>query len=66
MYVHSEPKGWAKWLALIEWWYNTTYHSASQMPPYEVVYNQPLLYIYLIYQASHPIPQWTDQCKNES
>ena len=23
------------WLPFAEWWYNTSYHTASQMPPYE-------------------------------
>lgn len=29
------------WLSLAQWWYNTTYHTATHMTPYEVVYNQP-------------------------
>jgi len=32
---------WSKWLPLAEWWYNTTFHSATELTPYEVVYNQP-------------------------
>lgn len=35
------PSEWCKWLPVAEWWYNTTYHSASHLTPYEVVYNQP-------------------------
>ena len=30
-----------KWLPLAEWWYNTSYHTASKMTPYEVVYGKP-------------------------
>lgn len=26
---------------LAEWWYNTTYHPALQLTPYEVIYGQP-------------------------
>jgi hypothetical protein len=29
---------WAQWIPLVEWWYNTTYHGATKMRPYEVVY----------------------------
>lgn len=36
----DRPKEWAKWLPLAEWWYNTTYHSAIIMTPYEVLYGQ--------------------------
>ena len=28
------------WLPLVEWWYNTTYHAATKMTPYEVVYGK--------------------------
>ena len=35
------PKTWSKWLALAEWWYNTTYHSAIKSTPFEIVYGQP-------------------------
>jgi len=25
----DEPKEWSKWLPMAQWWYNTTYHSAT-------------------------------------
>jgi hypothetical protein len=31
---------WAQWLPLVEWWYNTSYHVATRMTPFEVVYGQ--------------------------
>ncbi|KAK9748954.1 hypothetical protein RND81_02G092500 [Saponaria officinalis] len=37
----EKPKEWSMWLPLAEWWYNTTYHSATHLTPYEAVYNQP-------------------------
>lgn len=37
----ERPKDWLMWLPLAEWWYNTTYHSATHLTPYEAVYNQP-------------------------
>lgn len=36
--VSQRPKMWAKWLALAEWWYNSTYYSAIRMSPYEALY----------------------------
>eukprot|EP00253_Pinus_taeda_P002216 PITA_02216 len=40
---------WVQWLPLVEWWYNTNYHEATMMTPYEVVYGQlppsPISYI---------------------
>jgi hypothetical protein len=35
------PNQWARWLPLAEWWYNTNYHSATKMTPYEIVYGFP-------------------------
>ncbi|PKA50779.1 putative mitochondrial protein [Apostasia shenzhenica] len=37
----ENPRQWSRWLPLAEWWYNTTYHSAIRMTPYEAVYGQP-------------------------
>lgn len=37
----DRPHLWSKWLPLAEFWYNTNYHTAIQMSPYEVVYGQP-------------------------
>lgn len=34
----DSPGSWSKWLPLAEWWYNTTFHSAIRMTPFEVVY----------------------------
>jgi hypothetical protein len=31
---------WAQWLPLVEWWYNTSYHIATHMTPFEEVYGQ--------------------------
>ena len=35
------PSEWSQWLPLAEWWYNTHFHTAIQLTPYEVVYSQP-------------------------
>jgi hypothetical protein len=37
----SERKNqWAQWLPLAEWWYNTSYHTATHMSPFEAVYGK--------------------------
>lgn len=36
----ERPKDWVKWLPLAEFWYNTSYHSAANTTPYQVVYGQ--------------------------
>lgn len=39
--VAKIPTSWRKCLGLAEWWYNTTFHSAIQAIPYEIIYGQP-------------------------
>jgi hypothetical protein len=34
---------WAQWLPLAEWWYNTTYHGATKMTPYELFMEKTLV-----------------------
>ena len=44
-FTFEEQHLWEKWLPLNEWWYNTSYHTASQMTPYEAVYGHTPLVI---------------------
>jgi hypothetical protein len=39
--VHSCPTQWHKWLPLAEYWYNTAYHTALGLTPFEVLYGHP-------------------------
>ena len=36
----ERPRDWVKWLPMAEWWYNTSYHTATHTSPYEAVYGQ--------------------------
>ena len=37
-FVHSSPNKWHSWLALAEFWYNTTYHFMLGLSPFEALY----------------------------
>lgn len=37
-FVHACPKKWADWLALAEFWYNTSYHTTLKKSPFEVLF----------------------------
>lgn len=39
--VHACPTKWFRWLALAEFWYNTSFHSALGRAPFEVLYGHP-------------------------
>ena len=34
----DKQRQWFKYLTLAEWWYNTTYHSAIKMTPFEALF----------------------------
>lgn len=38
---YEKPSDWFKWLPLAEYWYNTSYHSATRFTSFEIVYGQP-------------------------
>lgn len=37
----DEPQNWNKYLYLAEFWYNTSYHSAIEMTPFQALYGRP-------------------------
>lgn len=37
-FVHACPTKWSQWLALAEFWYNTSYHSSLHNTPFVVLY----------------------------
>lgn len=36
-----QPKKWHGWLDLAEWWYNTSFHTALNMTPFQALYGFP-------------------------
>ncbi|KAA3479460.1 BSD domain-containing protein 1-A-like [Gossypium australe] len=38
----ERPQDWVKWLPLVEWWYNSTFHTAIHKTLYEALYRQTL------------------------
>jgi hypothetical protein len=49
-FSYKKKNQWAQWLPLVEWWYNTSYHTATRMTPFEEVYGQnpPSILSYLL------------------
>lgn len=39
--ITEKERGWVSMIPWAEWWYNTTYHSAIQMTPFEALYGYP-------------------------
>ncbi|GKB94317.1 reverse transcriptase [Tanacetum coccineum] len=40
-FASDEPTSWSKYLYLAEFWYNTSYHSAIEMTPFQALYGRP-------------------------
>jgi hypothetical protein len=38
-FVHACPHKWSKWIHLVEFWYNTSWHSALTYSPFEMFYD---------------------------
>lgn len=39
-FANQQPAKWSQWLTMAEFWYNTCYHTATGMSPFEALYNQ--------------------------
>lgn len=39
-FTSERQNQWAQWLPLAEWWYNTSFHIATHMNPFDSVYGQ--------------------------
>jgi hypothetical protein len=37
----AEPKKWLSWLSLTKFWYNTSFHTALQLTPFQALYGFP-------------------------
>lgn len=42
-FASERPKGWGKWLAWAEFYFNMRFQSSAGMTPFEVVYGRPSL-----------------------
>lgn len=39
-FINGQPRSWAKWLPLLEFWYNTLFHVSINCSPFKVVYGR--------------------------
>lgn len=63
--VQSCPAKWNQWLALAEYWYNTTFHSSHGKTPFEVLYGHPLAILASLLILSALWTIWMFGCQNE-
>lgn len=63
----QRPKSWSEWLSLIEWWYNTHYHSGAQLTPFQALYGYtaPHLSFHQFGQISDPPAKQFSAVRNQ-
>ena len=59
-FASSKQKQWLKWLPWAEYWYNTSYHMAIRMTPFEAVYGRPPATIHS-YMRGETLVAWVEQ-----
>jgi hypothetical protein len=59
-FVHACPTKWIHWLSLAEFWYNTSFHSAIQRSPFEVLYGFPPRHFGLDASSVSVVPELSD------
>lgn len=37
-FVHACPKKWSQWIPMVQYWYNTSYHTTLDSSPFVVLY----------------------------
>lgn len=40
-FVSDRPHVWTDWLHLLEYWFNSNYHTSNKMTPFEALYGYP-------------------------
>jgi hypothetical protein len=40
VFASEKQNQWARWLPLVEWWCNTSYHTTTRVTPFEAVYGK--------------------------
>jgi hypothetical protein len=41
-FIADQPKTWINWVHWAEYWFNTSFHSAAEKTPFEIVYGRPI------------------------
>lgn len=54
--VHAAPSKWSQWLAQAQHWYNTSYHSALDKTPFEVLFARKSTQFGLVNMGESTVP----------
>lgn len=54
--VHAAPHKWSQWLSQAQHWYNTSYHSALNKTPYEILFTRKPTHFGIVDMGSTTVP----------
>ena len=40
-FVADRPHSWVEWLPLVEFWFNTSFHTSTKLTPFEALFGYP-------------------------
>ena len=55
-FVTDKQNKWLQWIHLMEWWYNTMYHTSTKMTPFQALYSYEPPRWKEIFQGSTKVP----------
>jgi hypothetical protein len=56
-FINACPSHWSRWLALAEYWFNTSTHAALECSPFEVLYGFPPRHLSIDADSVAPVPE---------
>ena len=64
-FVYDKQTQWFKWLPLVEWWYNTSFHTPTKKTPFMALYGNhpPSIKSYL--RENYKVQAMEDHIENQ-
>ena len=64
-FVSDKQTQWVKWLPLVEWWYNTSFHTAAKITTFMALYgyHPPSITSYL--RENSKVQAWEDHIEHQ-
>lgn len=61
-FIQGKPKTWSRWLPWAEFWYNTSFHTATKCTPLKALYGREPLISTEYNRAKQGCPVWKNSC----
>ena len=65
VFAADKPLSWVEWLPLAEYWFNTNFHTSTNLTPFEVLYGYPPLRLLDYMPGTTKVVSWGSRCSIE-